>query len=91
MKKLELLILFLPQILMTLLVKNFIFAFFLLSAIEIQLKSSCLMYNCIYIFSMNRMERIVLNGKITHCARRVIGGTALDGYLIQEVLKGPLQ
>ena len=49
------------------------------------------MYKYIGIFSMNRMERIVLNGKITHCARRVIGGTALDGYLIQEVLKGPLQ
>ena len=46
-------------------------------------------YVQVHIFSMNRMERIVLNGKITHCARRVIGGTALDGYLIQEVLKGP--
>ena len=45
----------------------------------------------VHIFSMNRMERIVLNAKITHCARRVIGGTALDGYLIQEVLKEPLQ
>ena len=48
-------------------------------------------YVQVHIFSMNRMERIVLNGKITHCARRVIVGTALDGYLIQEVLKGPLQ
>ena len=48
-------------------------------------------YVQVHIFSMNRMERIVLNAKITHCARRVIVGTALDGYLIQEVLKGPLK
>ena len=36
------------------------------------------MYKYIGIFSMNRMERIVLNGKITHCARRVIIGWLLD-------------